>query len=329
MSIVTTDSVHYETIAQRIREHCPEAGRLYPHEMPAQIESVYGTGFQNGIDAGVQQGIEIGYSRGLYEGIEQGKSEGKIELLQDSEYMNVSLTGEVVSAFDVSPVEHNLNVRVSSDTVTDLSQVRVSRYGKNLFSLQDFSFTATSNETSVKDNVLTINYTTTVASSTCLGVSRLLPNYNGLANYPVGTYTFYAEKNMATNGGSSSAYPYLEIKLADGTIDKLEVGVPKVIKQSFQPNALKFLAPVQKTGGETYITTLQVVCGESSGYEPFVEPTTYDVMGNGGVPEITSLAPSMTLVADTQGVEIGCSYLRDIDTYIDNLMMNVALTGGD
>ena len=37
----------------------------------------------------------------------------------------------------------------------------------------------------------------------------------------------------------------------------------------------------------------------------------------------------MVLIPDTESVTIDCEYYRDIDAYIDNLMMNVALTGGE
>ena len=44
---------------------------------------------------------------------------------------------------------------------------------------------------------------------------------------------------------------------------------------------------------------------------------------DGTVTGVKSVSPGMTLVTDTDGVLIECSYLRDIDRYIDTL------TGGD
>ena len=64
-------------------------------------------------------------------------------------------------------------------------------------------------------------------------------------------------------------------------------------------------------------------------YEPYKEPQTATANTDGTVDGLTSASPNMMLVPDTEGVTINCEYYRDIDAYIDNLMMNVALTGGE
>lgn len=61
-------------------------------------------------------------------------------------------------------------------------------------------------------------------------------------------------------------------------------------------------------------------------YEPFAE-VEYAPNADG-----TLTIPSsqiMTLATDTDGVTTTCSYLRDIDTYIDKLFVDIALTGGN
>lgn len=64
-------------------------------------------------------------------------------------------------------------------------------------------------------------------------------------------------------------------------------------------------------------------------FEPFKEPQTTTVDADGTVEGLTSLSPNMTLLTDTEGVTINCQYYRDIDTYINNLATNIALTGGN
>lgn len=74
---------------------------------------------------------------------------------------------------------------------------------------------------------------------------------------------------------------------------------------------------------------LQVEIGETATeYEPYKEPQTATAITDGTVEGLTSLSPNMTLYTDNNGVSIECKYYRDIDTYINNLTTNIALTGG-
>lgn len=50
---------------------------------------------------------------------------------------------------------------------------------------------------------------------------------------------------------------------------------------------------------------------------------------DGTVEGITSVSPSMTLTSNNTAVLLECGYLRDIDLYIDNLITDIALTGGE
>lgn len=54
-------------------------------------------------------------------------------------------------------------------------------------------------------------------------------------------------------------------------------------------------------------------------YEPYIEPTTYQSTADGTVEGIKSISPNMTLLTNNNGVVIDANYLRDIDTYINNL----------
>ena len=77
------------------------------------------------------------------------------------------------------------------------------------------------------------------------------------------------------------------------------------------------------------ISNLQIECGTTAtDYEPYQEQNA-TATADGTVNGLTSVSPNMMLVPDTEGVIINCEYYRDIDAYIDKLMMNVALTGGE
>ncbi len=66
----------------------------------------------------------------------------------------------------------------------------------------------------------------------------------------------------------------------------------------------------------------------ATAYEPY-NRTTYQSTADGTVDGITSISPNMTLLTNNNGVVINANYLRDIDTYIDNLITDVALSGGE
>ena len=64
-------------------------------------------------------------------------------------------------------------------------------------------------------------------------------------------------------------------------------------------------------------------------FEPYTEPQTVTANADGTVVGIKSQYPKTMLMADTEDITVDCKYLRDIDTYIDNLITEIALTGGN
>ena len=54
-------------------------------------------------------------------------------------------SGDVVGIKDISPIEHNLSVKLSSDTVTDLSTVTLMAMGKNILPYPYYSKMQTMN----------------------------------------------------------------------------------------------------------------------------------------------------------------------------------------
>ena len=64
-------------------------------------------------------------------------------------------------------------------------------------------------------------------------------------------------------------------------------------------------------------------------YEPYEVVGTYTPNADGTVEGVKSISPNMTLIPNSNAVTVECEYLRDIDLYIDNLITNVALTGGE
>ena len=63
-------------------------------------------------------------------------------------------------------------------------------------------------------------------------------------------------------------------------------------------------------------------------YEPYIEPTVYDVQSDGIVEGVKSLYPNTTLYTDTQGAVIDCTYYQDGRKVKENLTDMILSLGG-
>ena len=112
----------------------------------------------------------------------------------------------------------------------------------------------------------------------------------------------------------------------------------KVLGETFNNNTKTFTLSSENkvwvrnssfVNGTYTFSNIQLEYGSAATeYSPYVEPSTY-TQSLPDVVKVPSLYPTTVLSVDTIGATMECSYLRDIDTYIDNLIMNVALTGGE
>jgi hypothetical protein len=269
--------------------------------------------------AGLRANIIEGYDEGYSNGITEGKREGKIELLQASKYMNAQASGTVVAVNDVSPVEHDVSVKVSSKNIVPYPYLQTTKTTGGI--------TFTDN----KDGSITVNGTSKGGESFYFtgrmddmleDGKKYTLSFSGVGN---GMYTVITRREKSTGKDG-----YIT---GDFTVNKTKYSYKDLrvqIDSSGKQFANVLLCP-QIEKGETatpYTPYVADVSTASVGvYTTDTEPTLYPV--DGDTATVKSISPNMTLMTDTQGVLMDCSYLRDIDTYIDNLMMNVAMTGGE
>ena len=247
---------------------------------------------------------------------------GKRALLKASKYMNATVSGAIVSVNDVSPIEHDVAVRLSSDTVADFSAVTVKQYGRNLCpkapkSITQNGITFTQND----DGTITANGT-----ATALSYFDIVTSGRPCPKVPVGTKLYISG---CPEGGSSTTY-YIGFPWVGWY--EYGKGMVATVSSSTLATNWRQSARIEIKSGvtvENLVFKPQVEIGSFSDYTPYIDPTTYTANADGTVDGVRSLSPSMTLLTDTDGVTMDCSYLRDIDTYIDNLTMSVAMTGGD
>ena len=267
---------------------------------------------------------QLGFTNGYNLGLEQGKPLGKIELLQDSEYMNAKVSGTAISVNDVNAVEHSVGCYLTSDTITDFSGIEVSRYGKNLIFYQDNGYLSSTNSGVQfiynSDGTMTVNGT---ATETVNYISNIY------VDLPAGDYIL----SGCPSGGGNNKYlinyapHYNDVAIKDTweTGTGLKVNAPNGIDRVYV-----CLRVYQGMTVENLVFKPQLELGTTATpYEPYIKPTTYQSTADGTVEGVTSISPNMTLLSNNNGVVINANYLRDIDTYIDNLITNVALTGGE
>ena len=330
---------YLSTLANAFREVLGTTKKINAQNFKSEIYSVFTKGLKTGEIAGFEQGKA--------EGVTEGKPLGKLELLQDSEYMNAKVSGTAISVNDVNAVEHSVGCYLTSDTITDFSGIEVSRYGKNLFdvNLDPHSIHYAVSLVSLNDGELTIKQNATAQYAP---YNIAIPNANNLVGKTItiscdckvgegGNNTTVRILWLNSNGNSSAGTDILYKPYVSST-EYQHISVSGVVNaqpdESHDTLALMFYSNVNKTlsDGEyySYFKNIQIELGTTAtAYEPYTEPTTYQSTADGTVEGVKSISPNMTLLSNNNGVVINANYLRDIDTYIDNLITNVALTGGE
>ena len=221
-------------------------------------------------------------------------------------------SGSVVRVNDVSPTEHRVSCRLTSDAVTNLSSVEVSRYGKNLI---DFS-KAVLNGCVIKGNGVQASFT---------------DKYYMEVRLP------YLAKFVQNNDGETLAFSVrnpaagfrivLVIMYTDGTyLSALSFNNAVSLKIDNQGRTVENVLVRPMASAEAFTDTTTVIydlqlefADAATEFDGYKGVATYTPNADGTVDGITSLSPSMTLLTDKSGVTINCEYNRDINKVIADL----------
>ena len=245
-----------------------------------------------------------------------------------------SKSGSVILIDDVSPVEHTMTVKVSSDTVTDLTAVTVSRCGKNLipFPYRDLKLgTSTYNGvdfTVYEDGSILINGTATS------NITRYLyNNKTDLLGLKSGV-TISVNKIVSDNTQQANVYficNYYDsaAKMQMGIQASTVVSGTKTITEDWKGLGIYINIPKGKTLNNLLIKPQLEVGTTATDYEPYITPTDYTPTADGTVEDVTSLYPNTTLTTDTDGVIIDCEYNRDINKAFAELQAAIISLGGN
>lgn len=200
-------------------------------------------------------------------------------------------SGAVIQLSGVSPVEHTLSVKLTGETVSDFSGVKVTKYGKNLLDIPESL--AWSGIYTLNTYIPTGTYNLTRAGETHGGtdtpVMRIAnKSYNLTRDW---TITLTAPQTVIyiySNGYNASASQGVS-----ATVDKLMLSVD---------------------GGD---------------YEEYKAPTEYTPDADGTVEGIKSVYPTTTLMTDTEGVTVNAEYNRDINKAFAELQQAIISLGGN
>lgn len=235
-----------------------------------------------------------------------------------------------VFADDVSPLKHDLSIKLSSDTIEDFSTVNIYRYGKNLFDLKTalhYSGHATAS--------INLDKNTLTASSYSSDNARRAVNFliRG-AEYLVGkTITISAKAKIdieTTTAGIELAYfykdelaerikiPGLSIKATTRSSEYTTItatGVITELPSNINKPAELCIAFYSNAGdrilSDAYCsyTDIQVEIGDVASEYDISQISQYiNSRESGNVIGLTSISPNMLLVSDTEGVTIELEY---------------------
>ena len=239
--------------------------------------------------------------------------------------LKTTVSGSVIRVDDVNSVEHNLGVKLTSDTITDFLTVEVSRYGKNLI-----PHPYTDSSVSMNGGTITANDDGTVTiSGTPTGYCGM-EIYKGNALVSTGTYTISLGKEAS--GIRLTLFLYDENK---NTVNQFNIypNVPLTINFNDYPTVRTWNMTFARLMNGTAMTGIvypQLELGTvATTYEPYIEPQTETANADGIVEGLTSLSPSMTLISNSNEVIIEMEYFRDIDLALENQIIEIAMSGGE
>lgn len=257
-------------------------------------------------------------------------------------YFNISV-GVTFDNMIIKPqIEEGTTATAYAPYIEDISAATVSAIGKNLFTFD--------NATLAKNNA---DY---VSCETGEGWMKQTFSKDVTGNsYQIVSFKFYPPKEMLNKPLIFSAdfesdiekYGYIAIRRSKtGSVINIWGTAPKKDKitktiqidgdegEQYQINFnLSGKADVQITQGQYYkcfnvqIEPATASNSAATAYEPYREPVTYPVSADGTVQGVTPIYPNTTLLTDTAGAVIDCSYNRDINKAFLELQQAILTLG--
>lgn len=226
-----------------------------------------------------------------------------------------SKSGEIITADNIYKKEHTLNCYLTSDTITDFSGVKVSRYGKNLFNGEFDVIQYNGVSTELIDNGIRV-IKTTESNSCCARI--VFGNVEDFKNHSITlSCNVTREQGVLLHLGVVNYDNTERIKLAERRISGTNGAITTYIDEAYLGKKVyaQLYVDDSKTGEKgdyTDFTNFQIEIGSTAtNYEPYMCQTITS-NADGTVVGLTSLSPNMTIMTDKAGAVINAHYLKSL-----------------
>ena len=266
---------------------------------------------------------------------------GQLSVFEKSVALQGYASGEIVCLRDIAPIEHEVSVALTStdEYFTDYSNVNVIVLGKNWLKINDREVVNLGESSASVAREFTGN-------KVFLGMTaNNIIRAERITNYSLGDTVIFTSTDSAYGLG-------FDVKVKPSTKYTISYSGSGSIRVGFFDKDGKYLTYDSLSYGyltttadtawavivfrasaanvETTFANNQLELGTANtGYEEYIEPITAKADTTNMVKGIKSIYPSMTLMSDTDSVVLDCMYYKDIDKVLNNLAMNVAISGGE
>ena len=234
-------------------------------------------------------------------------------------------SGNMISVNDVSPIEHNLDVKLSSEAITDFTGVEVARYGKNLFDweteiplLRSETFPDSRWELQADGSYRCQN----------VGMFNKVVIFENTNNY---TGQFSVSVTAKSDRNTSEIGLCFAFRFTDGTSEFINTNATSdYAVYTSTTTAGKVLDRIELSYGSSvgaYIKDIMIAYGTDTEYEPYnCQTETADEYGV--VIGLTSVSPNMTVLVKTDTSNMGGetntgdeeNLITDIEHKIQNII---------
>lgn len=270
--------------------------------------------------------------------------EGSIEYANNNfaNALKGTASGEAIAITDASPIEREMDIKVSG--ISNFGAVKVNKLGKNLIDGKNPVYKLNAIYEVDSEGVATLT-----RGNLATGVDR---TYVSRAYWKFGNYddfvgkTFVASLDVTEKSVAKSDIVYI---IADFNT-QTENNIKAIHVSTTGKCTLSFTVP-ENTGGwkslGMHLYCQSLGTGEATGeyikfkdvqvevgttataYEPYKEPIEYPVSADGTVEGVTPIYPTTTLMTDTAGAVIDCTYNRDINKAFAELQQAIISLGGN
>lgn len=233
-----------------------------------------------------------------------------------------SVSGETFLLDDVSPISQDISVKVSGESISDLTTVKVQTYGKNLIPFPYSGLPAGTGTITIngvtftvnEDGSVLVNGTAEANAQFNLSTGAKINTVNGV------TYTL----SGCPSGGSTTTY-LLRVYAGSYTFQDVGNGNIHVTIGEDTSENYSYIAVRQGTIVNNLLFKPQFAVEDKvTEYEPYIAPTEYTPNSDGTVDGVTVIYPNTTFMTDTAGAIVDCEYNRDINKAYSSLLQRVA-----